>query len=56
MGVEHDITAVVDSKARVIGVQGLRVIDASSMALLPPVCCMELELNHKCTNVKRVIQ
>jgi len=28
--------AVVDSKARVIGVDGLRVVDASAFALLPP--------------------
>lgn len=28
--------AVVDSRARVIGVNGLRVVDASSFALLPP--------------------
>lgn len=28
--------AVVDSQARVIGVRGLRVVDASSFALLPP--------------------
>lgn len=28
--------AVVDSRARVIGVEGLRVVDASSFALLPP--------------------
>ena len=36
MGVADDPTAVVDSKARVIGVQGLRVVDASAFALLPP--------------------
>ncbi|PVH96860.1 GMC oxidoreductase [Periconia macrospinosa] len=36
MGKMDDPMAVVDSKARVIGVQGLRVVDASSMALLPP--------------------
>ena len=28
--------AVVDSKARVIGVQNLRVVDASAFAILPP--------------------
>ena len=28
--------AVVDSRARVIGVDGVRVVDASSFALLPP--------------------
>ena len=36
MGRADDPNAVVDSKARVIGVQGLRVVDASSFALLPP--------------------
>lgn len=37
MGVSSDPLAVVDSKANVIGVSGLRVVDASSFALLPPV-------------------
>lgn len=36
MGNLTDPMTVVDSKARVIGVQGLRVVDASSFALLPP--------------------
>ena len=36
MGVASDPAAVVDSKARVFGVSGLRVVDASSFALLPP--------------------
>lgn len=36
MGKLDDPMAVVDSKARVIGVKGLRVVDASSMPLLPP--------------------
>lgn len=36
MGRADDPTAVVDSSARVIGVQRLRVVDASSFALLPP--------------------
>jgi choline dehydrogenase len=35
MGRKDDPTAVTDSSARVIGVDGLRVVDASSMALLP---------------------
>ncbi|KAE9377103.1 GMC oxidoreductase [Stipitochalara longipes BDJ] len=36
MGKANDSLAVVDSKARVIGVSGLRVVDASAFALLPP--------------------
>ncbi|THW64709.1 alcohol oxidase [Aureobasidium pullulans] len=36
MGRTNDTMAVVDSKARVIGVQNLRVVDASAFALLPP--------------------
>lgn len=36
MGRSNDTMAVVDSKARVLGVNGLRVVDASSFALLPP--------------------
>lgn len=36
MGRADDPTAVVDSKARVIGVNRLRVVDASAFALLPP--------------------
>ncbi|KAI6408869.1 hypothetical protein MCOR20_005236 [Pyricularia oryzae] len=36
MGKRDDPNAVVDSNARVIGVTGLRVVDASSFALLPP--------------------
>ncbi|GAB7366878.1 hypothetical protein MBLNU230_g1240t1 [Neophaeotheca triangularis] len=36
MGAADDPTAVVDSKARVMGVQGLRVVDASAFNLLPP--------------------
>lgn len=36
MGVESDSMAVVDSHARVYGVQGLRVVDASAFPFLPP--------------------
>ncbi|PFH62956.1 hypothetical protein XA68_10707 [Ophiocordyceps unilateralis] len=36
MGRRGDRTAVLDSQARVFGVTGLRVVDASSMPLLPP--------------------
>ncbi|QSZ37525.1 hypothetical protein DSL72_008623 [Monilinia vaccinii-corymbosi] len=36
MGREGDPMAVVDSKARVFGVRGLRVVDASAFPLLPP--------------------
>jgi choline dehydrogenase len=35
MGRTNDPMAVVDTRARVIGVKGLRVVDASSMPLLP---------------------
>ncbi|KAK8017715.1 GMC oxidoreductase [Apiospora rasikravindrae] len=36
MGRRGDKMAVIDSKARVFGVEGLRVVDASSFPLLPP--------------------
>lgn len=36
MGKKGDPEAVVDSEAKVFGVSGLRVVDASSFALLPP--------------------
>ncbi|KAF9734355.1 versicolorin b synthase [Paraphaeosphaeria minitans] len=36
MGKEDDMNAVVDSKAQVSRVSGLRVVDTSSFALLPP--------------------
>jgi choline dehydrogenase len=36
MGKKGDVTAVVDGDAKVIGVTDLRVVDASSFALLPP--------------------
>ena len=36
MGMVNDSMAVVDSSARVIGLQGLRVVDASAFPFLPP--------------------
>ncbi|KEQ68378.1 alcohol oxidase [Aureobasidium namibiae CBS 147.97] len=36
MGKRNDSMAVVDSEARAIGVSGLRVVDVSAFALLPP--------------------
>lgn len=36
MGKANDPKAVLDSKARVLGVKGLRVVDASSFPILPP--------------------
>jgi choline dehydrogenase len=36
MGQVNDSMAVVDTHAKVIGVNGVRVVDASSFALLPP--------------------
>lgn len=36
MGTSNDSMAVVDNKARVFGVRGLRVVDASAFPLLPP--------------------
>lgn len=36
MGRSNDSKAVVDTEARVFGVHGLRVVDASSFPLLPP--------------------
>ena len=37
MGKKDDPLAVVDSQARVLGVEGLRVVDASSFPFLPPL-------------------
>jgi len=42
MDMAYDTMAVVDSKARVIGVKNLRVVDASAFALLTPG-----HLNHR---------
>lgn len=36
MGVDSDPMAVVDSRARVYGVKGVRVVDASAFPFLPP--------------------
>lgn len=36
MGTKDDQHAVIDSAARVFGVEGLRVVDASSFPILPP--------------------
>jgi choline dehydrogenase len=36
MGHQDDKNAVVDNRSRVIGVQGLRVVDASALPILPP--------------------
>lgn len=36
MGASNDTTAVVDSRARVRGVTGLRVVDASAFPFVPP--------------------
>ena len=36
MGRQNDTMAVIDTRARVYGTQGLRVVDASSFPLLPP--------------------
>lgn len=36
MGNSDDPLAVVDSRARVFGTQGLRVVDISAFPLLPP--------------------
>lgn len=36
MGEVGDPSAVIDSKARVMGVRGLRVVDASAFPFLPP--------------------
>ena len=36
MGMANDTMAVLDSKARVYGVQGVRVVDASAFPVLPP--------------------
>lgn len=53
MGVASDPMAVVDSHARVFGVQGVRVVDASAFPFLPPghpqstICEYFLTANRK---------
>lgn len=54
MGLANDSMAVVDSHARVFGVQGLRVVDASAFPILPPghpqstVCKFLFRSNRTC--------
>lgn len=36
MGTANDTMAVLDSRARVFGTEGLRVVDISAFPLLPP--------------------
>ena len=36
MGKVGEPNTVLDSKARVVGVRGLRVVDASALPILPP--------------------
>lgn len=61
MGAVNDPNAVVDTQARVIGVESLRVVDASAFPLLPPghpmstVCesfCLLLTFVSACGNVE----
>lgn len=53
MGVPGDSMAVVDHKARVFGVDGLRVVDISAFPILPPghpqstVCELFIERNSR---------
>lgn len=52
MGRANDTMTVLDSRARVYGVQSLRVVDASSFPLLPPghpqatICKFSSVLHH----------
>ena len=55
MGKMGDPSAVIDSKARVMGVSGLRVVDASAFPFLPPghpsaVVCKSIS-NLRCSLV-----
>ncbi|CAG8039338.1 unnamed protein product [Penicillium nalgiovense] len=56
MGTSHDDMAVVDSQARVYGVNGLRVVDASAFPFLPPghpqsTVCMFLSVTARICQV-----
>ena len=52
MGSSNDSSAVVDSQGRILGVDGLRVVDASIFPFLPPglpmgtVCMYTFPANH----------
>ena len=53
MGKASDPDAVIDSRARVYGVSGLRVVDASAFAILPPGHPMSTICEHKCVSSSR---
>lgn len=53
MGTADNSNAVVDSKGRVFGTKGLRVVDASSFALLPPGYLLATVCKWLCYNVRR---
>ncbi len=55
MGKAGDPDAVVDSRARVYGVRGLRVVDASAFAILPPGHPMST-ICELCLDALRVVE